>query len=133
MNRQKDLQYSSRTTTHIERQRQLHYLRHIITELGRRLPDEVRHKPDVEALTAYGCTTRMHVVRLLAPALDDEDHTKDIDFSAEGIRRRWEGGYRHMCETLERAPWRAPVDPMEGFVLHEARGDPAMFSGKDPC
>ena len=28
----------------------------------------------------------MHVVRLLAPRLDNEDHTKDVDFSPSGIR-----------------------------------------------
>jgi NTE family protein len=128
MNRQKDLQYSSRAATHIERQRQLHRLRHVIAELSRKLPPELRGEPEALHLAAYGCLTRMHVVRLLAPALDNEDHTKDIDFSAQGIRSRWEAGYRHMRETLERAPWRAPVDPMEGFVLHEARGDAALLS-----
>ena len=33
----------------------------------------------------YGCATRMHVVRLLAPQLECETHTKDIDFSPKGI------------------------------------------------
>ena len=44
-------------------------------------------------LAGYGCLTRMHVVRLLAPRLDNEDHTKDVDFSPSGIRKRWEAGY----------------------------------------
>jgi NTE family protein len=122
MNRQKDLQYSSRATTHINRQRQLHYLRHVIAELARKLPEDLRSDPEIERLAGNGCLTRMHVVRLLAPVLDNEDHTKDIDFSAIGIRNRWEAGYRHMRETLEQAPWRAPVDPTEGFVLHETLG-----------
>jgi NTE family protein len=122
MNRQKDLQYSSRATTHVARQRQLHHLRHVIAELSRRLPDVTRLDPRVAELTRHGCLTRMHVVRLLAPALDNEDHTKDIDFSARGIMSRWEAGYLHMRETLERAPWRGEIDPMEGFVLHEANG-----------
>jgi NTE family protein len=69
----------------------------------------------------------MHVVRLLAPVLDDEDHTKDIDFSAQGIKSRWEAGYRHMQETLEKGPWREIVDPTEGFVLHETRGGGASL------
>jgi hypothetical protein len=25
-------------------------------------------------------------------------------------------------ETLEKAPWRQPVDELEGFILHEAKG-----------
>jgi NTE family protein len=120
MNRQKDVQYSSRAVAQIKRQRQLHRLRHIVAELAAMLPEERRRDNRVAEMASYGCLTRMHVVRLLAPALDYEDHAKDLDFSPEGIARRREAGYRHTMETLEQAPWRAPVDPTEGFVLHEA-------------
>jgi NTE family protein len=122
MNRQKDVQYSSRAVSHIQRQRQLHRMRHIIAELSKMLPEEKRRDNKVGDLASYGCLTRMHVVRLLAPALDYEDHSKDIDFSAHGIRRRREAGYKDTMETLEKAPWRNPVDDIEGFVLHETSG-----------
>ena len=121
MNRQKDLQYSSRSNTHIARQRQLHRLRHIIAELGSMVPPEAADKALAE-MKSYGCTTTMHVVRLLAPALEYEDHAKDIDFSPEGIRQRREAGYRHTMDTIEQAPWRGSFNPLEGFVLHEACG-----------
>ena len=52
----------------------------------------------------YGCPTRMHVVRLLAPQLDREDHTKDIDFSPSGIMQRWEAGYRHTKRCSNASP-----------------------------
>jgi len=122
MNRQKDVQYSSRAASHIKRQRQLHRMRHIIAELSKLIPEEQRRNNVVGDLTSYGCLTRMHVVRLLAPALDYEDHSKDIDFSAQGIRRRREAGYNDTIETLSKAPWRKPVDDLEGFILHEASG-----------
>ena len=122
LNRQKDVQYSSRAVSHIQRQRQIHRMRHIIAELTKMLPEEKRRDNHISELASYGCLTRMHVVRLLAPALDHEDHSKDIDFSASGIRRRREAGYRDTMETLEKAPWRAPVDELEGFILHEAKG-----------
>jgi NTE family protein len=121
MNRQKDLQYSSRSNTHIARQRQLHRLRHSIAELGSMVPPEAADKALAE-MKSYGCTTTMHVVRLLAPALEYEDHAKDIDFSPEGIRQRREAGYRHTMDTIEQAPWRGKFNPLEGFVLHEACG-----------
>jgi NTE family protein len=122
MNRQKDVQYSSRAVSHIQRQRQLHRMRHIIAELSQMLPEEKRRDNKVGDLASHGCLTRMHVVRLLAPALDYEDHSKDIDFSAHGIRRRREAGYKDTMETLEKAPWRNPVDDIEGFILHETSG-----------
>ena len=122
MNRQKDVQYSSRAVSHIQRQRQIHRMRHIIAELSKLVPEDKRNGNLFADLKSYGCLTRMHVVRLLAPALDQEDHSKDIDFSAGGIRRRREAGYRDTMETLEKAPWRDPVDELEGFILHEAKG-----------
>ncbi|MBY0294740.1 MAG: patatin-like phospholipase family protein [Methylobacterium sp.] len=119
-NRQKDLQYASRAHSHIARQKQMHRLRHVIADLARRLPGEVAADPQVKALCAYGCVTRMHVVRLLAPRLEAEDHLRDIDFSPQGIRMREEAGYRHTQRVLAEAPWTRAVDDLEGFVLHEA-------------
>ncbi len=120
MNRQKDIQYASRAASHIRRQRQIHKLRHIVKELAMRLPEADRALPEVRALEAYGCVTRMHVVRLLAPSLANEDHQKDIDFSPAGIEQRRNAGYADTMAVLEASPWDGDFDPLEGFVLHEA-------------
>jgi NTE family protein len=126
LSRMKDVQYASRSAVHIARQRQLHQLRHVITRLADLVPEPSRQDPEVRALAAYGCRTRMHVVRLLAPCLDGEDQNKDLDFSPSGIRRRWDAGYAHTMRVLEAAPWLGECDPLEGFVLHEAvGGEPA--------
>lgn len=119
MGRTKDIQYASRAQTHIARQKQIHHLRHIIRELAKRLPPGERTAPDVRELVSWGCGTTMHVARLNAPNLDGEDHTKDIDFTPEGIRARWQAGYADTRRMLERAPWTAPVEPTEGVVIHE--------------
>jgi NTE family protein len=118
-NRQKDIQYSSRIATHIARQQQTHRLRHVISELVGQLPEHERRKDSIGELAAYGCPTRMHVVRLLAPMLERENHTKDIDFSASGIRQRWEAGYAHTKDVLEQRPWEGEFDALAGVVLHE--------------
>jgi NTE family protein len=120
LHRQKDIQYSSRVATHIARQRQVHRLRHVISELVKFVPDARLSDPLVKDLAEYGCRTRMHVVRLLAPRLDKENHTKDIDFTSAGIRLRWEAGYAHTMRALERRAWEDECDPLEGVILHEA-------------
>lgn len=120
LGRQKDLQYASRAVAHVARQKQIHKLRHVIAELSARLPEDERKTAEVKELAAYGCMTRMHVVRLLAPALSGEDRTKDIDFSADGIKSRWDAGYADTVRVLEQRPWTHEVDPLEGFILHEA-------------
>lgn len=127
MNRQKDLQYTSRAASHIKRQKQIHKLRHVIAMLAEQLPADRRAEAAVRALTAYGCLTQMHVVRLLAPPLDGEDHLKDIDFSTGGIQARWDAGRRDTARVLARAPWTDPQhDPLEGFILHEAQAGEMM-------
>jgi len=118
-NRQKDIQYSSRIATQIARQDQIHRLRHVIKELAARLPEAERADPRVRELMGYGCQTRMHVVRLQAPQLKSETHTKDIDFTAAGIAARWNAGYAHTREVLARAPWVGEFDPLAGVIFHE--------------
>jgi NTE family protein len=119
LNRQKDIQYSSRIASHIARQQQTHRLRHIISELTSLLPGDVRQQPAVKNMTAYGCPTRMHVIRLLAPQLERENYTKDVDFSPSGISQRWHAGYVHTRRMLERRPWIGTFDPLAGVILHE--------------
>jgi NTE family protein len=119
LNRHKDVQYSSRIMSHITRQQQSHRLRHVINQLAARLPEDERQDPAVRELLGYGCQTRMHVVRLLAPQLDRESHTKDIDFSPRGIMQRWEAGYAHTMAILQRKPWIGEFDPLSGVILHE--------------
>ena len=120
LGRQKDIQYASRADSHIARQQQIHRLRHVIRELSMHLEPQQRESADVRELLSWGCATTMHVVRLLAPGLDDEDHTKDIDFSAAGIRARWQAGLEDTAAVLDQAPWQAPVDATEGVVVHLA-------------
>jgi NTE family protein len=119
LNRHKDVQYSSRIASHIARQQQAHRLRHVINQLAARLPESERSSEVVRELISYGCPTRMHVVRLLAPQLDRETHTKDIDFSPSGIMRRWDAGYVHTKAVLDRSPWTGQFDSLSGVILHE--------------
>ena len=116
--RQKDIQYASRADSHIVRQKQIHRLRHVIRELTKQLPADKQAESYVKELAAYGCSTTMHVAHLVAPRLDGEDHTKDIDFTAAGVRARRQAGYADTLRMIERSPWRAPTDPIEGVIEH---------------
>jgi NTE family protein len=119
LGRQKDIQYASRISSQIVRQQQTHNLRHVIQQLVARLPQDQRDTEAVRELAGYGCATQMHVVRLLAPQLDGENHTKDVDFSPSGIQRRWEAGHGHTKAVLDRTPWVGEFDPLSGVILHE--------------
>jgi NTE family protein len=120
LNRQKDVQFASRSRSQVARQKQIHKLRHVIAELAARLPEDQHADNMVRELAGYGCLTQMHVVALVAPSLAHEDHMKDIDFSGAGIRARWAAGYAQTKAAIEQAAWTAPVDSLEGVFLHRA-------------
>lgn len=129
MSRQKDVQYASRAHTHIRRQQQLHRLRHVVAELAARVPEAARATPEVRELASYGCLTQMHVVRLLAPTLPGETWMKDIDFAPDSIAARRQAGYDNTRAVLAAAPWQAPADRLEGFILHDALDGRVMAEG----
>ncbi|KVR42091.1 patatin-like phospholipase family protein [Burkholderia multivorans] len=116
--RQKDIQYASRTDSHIARQQQIHRLRHVIRELVMRLPEAERASPDVQALAAWGCQTTMRVIKLAAPRLDGDDQWKDIDFTPSGIAARRQAGFEAAMQAIAARPWEMPMDPTEGLTVY---------------
>jgi len=129
LSRQKELQFSSRDASHIARQKQLHRLRHVIRELAGKLPKDVADTKEMRHLAAYGCFTRMHVVRLMAPSDIGDGYARDIDFSPSGITQRWDAGYNDTMHVLMQAPWAKDFDPLEGLILHETEAGKMMFQG----
>ncbi|WP_028202220.1 patatin-like phospholipase family protein [Paraburkholderia nodosa] len=118
--RQKDIQYASRTESHIARQQQIHRLRHVIRELAKRVPEAERDTIDVRELAAWGCETTMRLIKLAAPRLDGDDQLKDIDFTPSGIAARRRAGYEAAMRAIEARPWDAPMDPIEGLSVYSA-------------
>jgi len=124
--REKDIRYASRANNHIARQKQIHHLRHIIRALSQAMPDELRNASEIKELASWGCQTTMHVVRLVAPGIGGEDQMKDIDFTPAGIQARLRSGYDATRRVLDESPWRRPVDPIEGVIIHDPVADPSM-------
>jgi NTE family protein len=132
LGRHKDIQYASRAQSHIARQKQIHHLRHVIREIAKHVPPKTRATAELAELASWGCGTTMHVARLVAPKLDGEDHTKDIDFTPAGIRARWHAGYAATRQMLARAPWNTPVDPIEGVIIHDVDPAPSPTASPPP-
>jgi NTE family protein len=115
--RQKDIQYASRTDSHIERLQQIHRLRHVIRELYKRLPEDERAMPEFKELASWGCETTMRLIKLAAPRLEGDDQLKDIDFTPAGITARCQAGYEDTMRAIAARPWEAHMDPIEGLTV----------------
>ena len=120
LSRQVDIQYASRADSHIPRQEHIHRLRHMVRELVRMMPKELRNSPAVKEIARHGCGTFMHIVRINANPHKNDDLLREIDFTTAGIGRRWRAGYEDAMRTLERRPWEKPIDPMAGVAVHDS-------------
>ncbi len=117
--RQKDIQFSSRFDSHVQRQAQIHQLRHIVRELAGELPAAALARPKLSELASYGCDTVMHLIRLVAPPLPGEDHTRDMDFNTSSIQTRWQAGLAGARRAIAQKAWQHPVGPMDGLIVHD--------------
>ena len=130
--REKDIRYASRANHHIARQKQIHHLRHIISELSHAMPEEMRNLPEVQELASWGCQTQIHIARLLASELTGEDQMKDIDFTSASVYSRWQAGKEDTKRMLDLAPWERPVDPVEGVIIHDLPANASVPIAKGP-
>lgn len=116
----KDIQYSSRSESHIERQCQMHRLRHVIRKMAAHMPEDLRNAPVIRELDEWGCSTVMHIVQLNAAPLPGQDQTGDIDFTSKGVERRYQAGYSDAIHAIDTKPWETAVsNPLEGIYVHE--------------
>lgn len=117
--RLKDIQFASRADSHIQRQRQLHCTREGLRQLIAAWPPKTPFPPHLQHLCETPPDPVMHTVKIKARRLSDEDHTKDIDFSARTIAERRSNGYEATREAIRNKPW-LRGDPSHGALhVHE--------------
>jgi NTE family protein len=73
--------FGSRSMSHIAGQAKLHRMRHVVRTLVNMLPEEKRNTREVRELADYGCATTMHLLEINAERLDDENNSREYDFS----------------------------------------------------
>ena len=133
--RQKDVMYASRSKSHIDEYMRIHNLRRTVRALYDALPPKAKEAADVREMSAYGCDTTVHIVRLPYAGRDWNMASKDINFSRGSIEWRWEQGFRDASRAIERACWLEPVAPHIGVVVHNMAPAmaPAQESGPQPA
>ncbi|GAB7549893.1 patatin-like phospholipase family protein [Cupriavidus sp. 8B] len=117
--RLKEIQYASRTKRWIRTHKTIHDLRHAVRALAEQLPPAAKADPEFQRLIAQGTGRTINIVHLVAPADDQPQPTRDIDFSANTVERRWQAGYEDMLAALSHKAWLKPLPPNTGIVVHE--------------
>jgi NTE family protein len=120
--RQKDIMFGSRSRSHIERQAELHRMRHAVRTLVGMLPEAQRTTLEVQDLASLGCTSLMHLVEINAEALEGETNSREYDFSKTTIEARWHAGYTDTVRMIEKRPWENKIDPSVGVAVYASDG-----------
>ena len=109
LHRQKDIQYSSRVASHIARQRQVHKLRHVVSELredSSRRASAITPSSRSWPIWLPDADARRAAAR--AAARQREPH-QGHRLQPGRHPQRWEAGYADTMRALERAAWEDDV------------------------
>ena len=123
--RQKDVMFASRSQQHIQQYLQLHALRKALHQMQQKIPDELKTDQDMQRLTALGCESVMHIVRMPYAGRDWHMASKDINFSRGSIDWRWQQGYNDAMRAIGSGDWLDEVPSGIGIVVHELPDDPS--------
>ncbi|MFU1930243.1 DUF3734 domain-containing protein [Bordetella hinzii] len=117
--RQKDIQYSSRTRTVTDNFARVLRLRRGLQRLLERLPEDERNSPELADIRAEACTPAVNIVNLIYEAKHYERHSKDYEFSTEAMREHWRSGLSDIRRTLEQPGVLDRPPPEASFVAHD--------------
>lgn len=117
--RQKDIQYSSRTRTVTNIHQRLMKLRRGLQRVLEHLPEDERNSPDLADIRELACTPAVNVVNLIFEAKHYERNSKDYEFGTEAMREHWQSGLTDIQHTLEQPRILNRPHANQSFVSHD--------------
>lgn len=117
--RQKDIQYSSRTRMVTDNLQKELKLRRALQKLLSRLPPAERNHADLADIRHLASTPVTNVVNLIYEAKHSERYSKDYEFGTEAMREHWEAGLSDIRLTLAKPDVLKPPSNGSGFVAHD--------------
>jgi NTE family protein len=113
--RQKDIQYSSRTRAGTNEAEDMQNMRHQIKLFLDLLPAETKAHPVARHLHDVACGALIDVVHLIYRPAVPQGSQKDVQFDRGTLQRRWAAGREDAETALREAPWRTPAPEHVGL------------------
>ncbi len=117
--RQKDIQYSSRTRQATDVSLEIQKLRRTVRSLLQKLPEGLDNDPDVVAAKEQACSKVYNVIHLVYRDKAFEAYHKDYEFSRLTMREHWDSGLDDIRRTLAYPEWLERPDNESGVVTHD--------------
>lgn len=121
--REKQIQYASRVTAHIDAVATKVNLQHAMG-LMKNVAELADAVPDAAALNVG---SRLDIVHLVYHPAADQIPASDAEFSRASIEARRQAGYRDMRRALDESPWFAQERPAHvGALVHRVENETVM-------
>ncbi len=115
--RQKQIQYASRTTHHIDTVAARLNLRSRLARLRDKLPKPALDDPAVQDSMDLAYDGTMDILHIQYTPTPDQVSSSDAEFSRPSIARRSAAGYEDMKTAIGQAPWRAKERPPQAATV----------------
>jgi len=119
LERQKDIQYSSKTRMNTNRVQDLEALRESLARVLERLPAKLKSDPDVKALARVAEGRRVSVVQLINRRLEHSSQFKDNEFSRTTVHALWASGRDAVRQTAVHPDWRKACAARRGLHAYD--------------
>lgn len=130
--RQKDIQYSSRTRAITDLVRNMHRVRQLLLDTIDRIPESVRKSdPYFREVAEQAMGSNFNVIQLIYQNKQEEGHYKDYEFSSESMQRHWASGLTDIDDTLADPTCLAMPPKGENFVTYDVHRK-ARFTAESP-
>ena len=117
--RQKDIQYSSRTRFGTDTVARLQKLRNALSHLIEKVPRAKLEPALLADLEPWLCDRVFNIVHLIYQAKQTEEQYKDYAFSPSTMRAHWASGQDDMHRSLTHAEFFVPPRRGSGVVTHD--------------
>jgi NTE family protein len=117
--RQKDIQYSSRTRFNTSVVQRLHDLRTSLDALLKQIPAEKLPADLRKELEPWLSDRVYNIIHLIYEAKPYEEQYKDYSFAPSTMREHWQSGLNDMRRTLAHAEFFVPPSRRQGVVTHD--------------
>jgi len=115
MERQKDIQYSSKTRFNTNRAKELEVLGQALGRVLGRLPASFKNDPDVKLLAEAARGRKIAVVHLINRRYTHSSQSKDYEFSRATVRTLWESGRDAVQRTMASPQWQGACSMRHGL------------------
>jgi NTE family protein len=118
-NRQKEIQYSSRTRAITTHMLQMQKMRQALQQVIERLPEDVRNDPALKDVAELASHRAHNIIHLIYQSKAFEGHSKDYEFGLEAMREHWQTGLDDIRRTLADPRRLDRPAPESGIVTHD--------------